>query len=210
MAETIDHFSNSSPLDMFKYLPVALILSLAAVAHHDSSDSQDIKKNQVCLFDKANFQGNCKCFKASTKADLIDTKWHMNVQSIKFGSDIAEMKLFKQSNYQTPLTDLTHDVSQMDASNCDFTSFFIIRKVPAGKVCIYDDECYLGERKCFKAGAVSKLKKRWDDKIRSIQIGAGISCVDLFQDKKCKTFLQTITQSNDCLAPGISSFNVRV
>ena len=178
-----------------------------------------LRPNYVCLYREEDFQGKRRCFQASNKGDLCDAEyggchgaWNDKIKSIQFGSKVSQIKLFKHKNYVHGYTVLTSETKSLDAAFRDFTSFYVAKRVDAGKICIYKQPSYLGERRCFPTGAGADLTSTlWNNQIRSIQFGSQVSSVDLFRNGQCQDFSSTISSSQEEMTtnPNISSLFVK-
>ena len=91
---------------------------------------------------------------------------------------------------------------------------------PDGQACLYLDTDFEGDRKCFAAGSSGNLcadhhggcEGRWNNEIRSIEFGAGVAEVKLFEHARFREpLLPTLRASDSDLAKryhGFTSFQI--
>ncbi len=206
---------------MNKYLSLAVLTFTAAAA----TGIETLAPNQVCVYREENFQGLRKCFRV--QGDLCDAKyggchgpWNDKIKSIQFGSNVIDVKLFRDADYAHEYTVLTSGTMCLDAAYQDFTSLTIRRGIlRPNYVCLYREENFQGPRQCFPASSKGDLCDEeyggcfgpWNDKIKSIQFGSNVGQIKLFQHQNYDqeyTVLTSETTSLDVHFRDFTSFYV--
>lgn len=93
------------------------------------------------------------------------------------------------------------------------SSLRAMRAMP-NQVCLYQQEDFKGPRRCFKASKTGDLcdgqyggcHGPWNDKIKSIQFGAGVSHMTLFRHSNFNHQLTVLTRQTKCLDAAFRDF----
>ena len=199
-----------------------------ASAYHDFTSfriDQSVRDDQVCFFLRASYEGQRKCFNQHQSGNFCDEAhggchgaWNDKVRSIKLGANIQEVEIFRHNHYVDRLTTFTTSQSTLQSNYRDFTAFTIDPN-PPGVVCFYLGTNYEKARKCFRQGESGNFcdskyggcSGNWNDKIRSIRLGEGVTGVELFRDSGFKVPLTTLTSSHAVLSTGyhgLTSFKI--
>lgn len=162
--------------------------------------------NHVCLYVEEDFQGERLCFEGSTAGDLCDDAfggcdgaWNEKIVSIQFGQDIQGVQLYRHGDFNQLSTTLTSETTSLEVQYRDVTSIKVLQAVDDDQVCMYVQEDFQGDRKCFSIRSENDLchdsnggcDGYWNDHIQSIQFGASASSVEIFQHSDYKDFYTT-------------------
>ena len=181
---------------------------------------------QVCLFKERYFHGSRICFDNGATGNLCADKhggctgpWNDKIRSILFGAGVSSLLLFDNADFTGPLGSLTASEPNLSDPQHLFTTFRIGGPAPDGQVCFYLIRDFQGPRKCFMIGKTGNFCQEyyggcggpWNDKVRSIALGAGVPSLELYDNADFSGFLANLTASEPNL-PGslhrITTFRV--
>lgn len=185
------------------------ISSTNAAANH-------VPKFHACLYKKENFKGEKKCFKVRSSGNLCDKEhggckgeWNDKIKSIQLGESVIQVKIYKHSGFGQHLSTFTKSQTTLKANEQEFTSFRVIQRIPPKKsICIYKEEEFMGDRKCFESGKQLDLcntqhggcRGLWNDKIKSIQGISKRNPVLLYKHSNFDTLLTELSSETTKLS----------
>jgi Beta/Gamma crystallin len=102
-------------------------------SYQDFTSLRVLNNNKACMYLEINYQGfSQQCFNVESIADFCATQfggcggaWNDKIQSIKFGSAVHLIVLFKDGNYKQYHTTLQSSTMNLNSQHRDFTSFWI-------------------------------------------------------------------------------------
>ena len=157
-----------------------------------------VAPNEVCLYSQPYLGGQVRCFPVGTRETLCFhgdigcvNPFPGNVRSIESGASVTELELYSGVNTTAYLGTLyaTSLINNLSPEYQGFHSFKVFPFPPSippprapmeNEICMYTWREFQGDVLCFPVDTEENLPNQYNDQIRSLRFGPGVTQVELY------------------------------
>lgn len=168
--------------------------------------------NEIRVFKDGNYSGFSSNI-SSNQASLVASGWNDMISSIRLGSGISRVVVYEHTKYGGQSKTITKNTDFSGSWWNDKTSSLqILTLPPANEIRVYKDGNYSGSYSNMSSNQSNLSASGWNDMISSIEIGAGVGRLIVYEHTNYGGQSRTITANTDLSGSSwndkISSFRI--